>query len=36
MFPAECAFVAEYGAQVLRDRWKSSAVPFWNPHRAGG
>jgi hypothetical protein len=33
LYPEECAFVIEHGAEALRDRWNSSQVPFWNPER---
>jgi hypothetical protein len=36
LFPTECAFATEHGAQALHDRWKSSTVPCWNPDRAEG
>jgi hypothetical protein len=36
LFPSERAFVIENGAPALRERWRSSQVPFWNPHRAEG
>jgi hypothetical protein len=36
LFPSERAFVIENGAPALRESWRSSQVPFWNPHRAEG
>lgn len=33
LFPGERAFVAQHGAEALRERWQPSKVPFWNPNR---
>ena len=36
LFPSECAFVVDHGAQALRERWQASRVPFWKPDRIEG
>jgi hypothetical protein len=36
LFPAERDFVEQQGAEALRERWRASHVPFWNPARSEG